>query len=119
MPRTVRSDNDFCYNSRKFLKFVKGYGFNLVTSSPRYPESNKLAEGAVRRVAPIVAIDGSALLEKLSQIKLKIRVQSESEKSSYKTFCIVKDGQHKVVKCFKDGKGAMYSKNEDKFLLHM
>ena len=50
VPRTVRSDNGPCYSCREFLEFSKGYGFNSVTSSPRYPESNGLAEGAVRTV---------------------------------------------------------------------
>ena len=32
------------------MEFANEYGFNLITSSPRYPESNELAEGAVKAV---------------------------------------------------------------------
>ena len=50
VPRIVRSDNGPCYNSKEFLEFAEAYGFYSITSSPRYPESNGLAEGAVRTV---------------------------------------------------------------------
>ena len=50
VPKTVRSDNGPCYSCREFLEFANEFGFNLITSSPRYPESNGLAEGAVRTV---------------------------------------------------------------------
>jgi len=48
--KVVRSDNGPCYNCDEFLKFAKNFGFRLVTSSPRYPESNGMAEGAVKTV---------------------------------------------------------------------
>jgi hypothetical protein len=50
VPKIVRSDNGTCYNCKEFLKFAKEYGFRSITSSPRYPESNGLAESAVRIV---------------------------------------------------------------------
>ena len=42
--KIVRSDNGPCYNSKEFLEFVGAYGLYLITSSPRYPELNGLAE---------------------------------------------------------------------------
>ena len=48
--KIVRSDNGPCYNSKEFLEFVGAYGLYLITSSPRYPELNGLAESVVRTV---------------------------------------------------------------------
>ncbi|XP_067945100.1 uncharacterized protein [Watersipora subatra] len=48
--KIVRSDNGRCYDSDEFRNFAASHGFQLVTSSPRYPQSNGLAEGAVKIV---------------------------------------------------------------------
>ena len=50
VPRTIKSDNGLCYDCREFLELAKAYGFNSVVSTPRYPESNKLADCVVRMV---------------------------------------------------------------------
>jgi hypothetical protein len=50
IPKVVRSDNGSCYNSKEFRNFAIAYGFESVTSSPRYPQSNGLAESAVKTV---------------------------------------------------------------------
>jgi transposase InsO family protein len=52
VPVKVRSDNGGCYNSDLFRKFADayGFGFEATTSSPRYPESNGLAERAIQTV---------------------------------------------------------------------
>ena len=48
VPDKVRSDNGGCYASEAFFLFSKEYGFEHCTSSPRYPESNGLAERSVK-----------------------------------------------------------------------
>jgi len=50
VPEKVRTDNGGCYNSNQFCEFAKSYGFAHSTSSPRYPESNGLAERCVQTV---------------------------------------------------------------------
>ena len=48
IPEVVRSDNGPQYSSREFAQFARNYGFNHVTSSPEYPQSNGEAERAVQ-----------------------------------------------------------------------
>ena len=50
IPRTVMSDNGSQYNSAKMKDFASLYGFSHVTSNPRYPQSNGLAERTVKTV---------------------------------------------------------------------
>ena len=46
-PQVLRSDNAGCYNSQNFKIFAETWGFKQTFSSPRYPESNGLAERSV------------------------------------------------------------------------
>ena len=48
VPRLLISDNGPQFKSRAFSDFAKLWGFEHITSSPRYPQSNGLAERAVR-----------------------------------------------------------------------
>uniref|UniRef100_A0A672HNR1 Gypsy retrotransposon integrase-like protein 1 n=1 Tax=Salarias fasciatus TaxID=181472 RepID=A0A672HNR1_SALFA len=48
IPDTVISDNGPQYASQEFQKFSKLWGFQHVTSSPGYPQSNGKAESAVK-----------------------------------------------------------------------
>jgi transposase InsO family protein len=51
VPETVISDNGPQFmrvNTSKFTAFAKEYGFNHITSSPRYPQSNGFAEAGVK-----------------------------------------------------------------------
>ena len=41
-------DNGPQFSAQEFVRFAKEWDFSLVTSSPRYPQSNSLAEKAVR-----------------------------------------------------------------------
>ena len=47
IPETLRSDNGPQYSSGEFAQFASSYGFNHVTSSPRYAQSNGQVERAV------------------------------------------------------------------------
>ena len=50
IPDTVVSDNGPQFLSEEFQNFAKKWGFKHVTSSPYYPQSNGLAENAVKTV---------------------------------------------------------------------
>ena len=50
IPEVVRSDNGPQYSSKEFSQFASSYGFQHITSSPRYPQSNGQAERIVRIV---------------------------------------------------------------------
>ena len=54
MPERVVSDNGPQYSSADFTAFAKQYGFEHVTSSPRYPQANGKAERAVETVKTIL-----------------------------------------------------------------
>ena len=53
IPENVVSDNDPQYSSQEFAHFAQSYDFNHITSSPRYPKSNGLAEKFVQIVKRI------------------------------------------------------------------
>ena len=70
IPQKVVSDNGPQYASQDFTMFAKEYDFNHVTSSPKYPQSNGLAEKTVqiaKRILEKCRADGKdpylALLE--------------------------------------------------------
>ena len=48
IPLEVVSDNGPQFSSESFSNFAKSYGFKHTTSSPYYPQSNGLAESAVK-----------------------------------------------------------------------
>ena len=48
IPDVLYSDNGPQYSSEEFQKFAREWGFNHVTCSPYHPQSNGLAERAVR-----------------------------------------------------------------------
>ena len=50
IPEVVRSDNGPQYDSAEFTKFAKEWGFQHVTSSPRYAQSNGEVERSVQTV---------------------------------------------------------------------
>ncbi|XP_031571389.1 uncharacterized protein K02A2.6-like [Actinia tenebrosa] len=50
IPEKLITDNGTQYSSSQFTQFAKEYGFEHVTSSPRYPSSNGEAEAAVNTV---------------------------------------------------------------------
>jgi len=50
VPTAIRSDNGGCFIGEQFRQFGKSNDIKLVTSSPRYPQSNGLAESAVKTV---------------------------------------------------------------------
>lgn len=54
IPTKVVSDNGPCYNSREFKQFAESWGFQHVTSSPHYPQSNGLAEKTVQTAKRIL-----------------------------------------------------------------
>jgi transposase InsO family protein len=52
-PEVVMSDNGPQYSSREFSRFSKEWNFLHITSSPRYPRSNGLAERSVQTIKNI------------------------------------------------------------------
>ena len=50
MPEEVVSDNGPQFSLRTFQNFSREYGFEHITSSPLYPQSNGEAERAIRTV---------------------------------------------------------------------
>ena len=50
MPEVIRSDNGPQYASQDFTNFAESYGFQHLTSSPCYPQSNGQAERTVQTV---------------------------------------------------------------------
>ena len=48
--RTLRVDNGVQWTSKLFEDYVKCHGCDLCTSSTRYPESNGLAERAIKTI---------------------------------------------------------------------
>ena len=54
IPDSVRSDNGPQYSSAEFIKFAKEEGFASVTSSPKHPQSNGMAERAVQTAKSVL-----------------------------------------------------------------
>ena len=50
VPDTLVSDNRSQFSSEEFCRFATHWGFEHITSSPRYPQSNGKAENAVKTV---------------------------------------------------------------------
>ena len=50
----MRSDNGPQFNSAEFLKFPKDWGFQSITSSPKYAQSSGEAERAVQPVKSLL-----------------------------------------------------------------
>ena len=55
IPDQLFSDNGQPFSSAKFQEFANSYGFEQVTSSPAYPQSNRKAENAVKTVKNLLA----------------------------------------------------------------
>ena len=49
-PDTLVSDNGSCYAAEAFSNLMKEYAVNHITSSPHYPQSNRLAEKFIQIV---------------------------------------------------------------------
>ena len=59
VPSAVISDNGPCYNSAEFRKFSEDWGFEYITSSPGYPQSNGQSERAVQAVKAMLEKAGN------------------------------------------------------------
>ena len=54
IPKIIVSDNGPEFSSHEHAEFANQYGFKHVTSSPRYPQSNGIAERAVQTAEDIL-----------------------------------------------------------------
>jgi len=54
MPEVARTDIGPCYKNESFSAFVESWGVIHKTSSPRYPESNGMAERSVKTVKDLL-----------------------------------------------------------------
>uniref|UniRef100_A0A5S6Q698 RNA-directed DNA polymerase n=1 Tax=Trichuris muris TaxID=70415 RepID=A0A5S6Q698_TRIMR len=54
IPETVRCDNEPCYSAFEFSEFAKAYQFQLITSSPKYAQSNGEAKRPVATVRKMI-----------------------------------------------------------------
>ena len=50
IPGRLVSDNRRQFSSMEFIKFAKGWGFQHITSLPRYPQSNGKVENSVKTI---------------------------------------------------------------------
>ena len=56
IPHTVVGDNGPQYVSAEMKKFSSMYGFNHVTTSPHYPQSNGFAERMVKTIKKLLSL---------------------------------------------------------------
>ena len=54
VPEVVRSDNGSQYSSAEFQRFAKDWGFQSITSSPKYVQSNGEAERVVQTIKSLL-----------------------------------------------------------------
>ena len=73
IPEVVVYDNGPQFSSEAYASFARQYGFEDVTSSPRYPQSNGEAERAVQTVNNLVKKDGDPYLAMLSYRSTPLR----------------------------------------------
>ena len=66
IPEVLRSDNGPQYASQEFATFAESHGFRLVTSSPRYLQSNGQAERTVQTVKRMLKKSGDMCMALLS-----------------------------------------------------
>ena len=58
IPSVLMSDNEPQFDSSEMKKFANNYGFNHITSSPHYPQSNGLVERTVKTIKGVVKAYG-------------------------------------------------------------
>lgn len=66
IPEIVRSDNRPQYASAEFLAFASSYGFQHITSSPKFPQSNGQAERCVQTIKNLLKKSNDPCLSLLS-----------------------------------------------------
>ena len=66
IPEEIRSDNGPQYSSKEFRVFCQDWGIRHTTSSPRYPQSNGLAERTVRTAKSMLKHNADPLIALLN-----------------------------------------------------
>ncbi len=71
-PRVLTTDNGPQFNCQEFTQFAKSWDFQHVTSSPEYPQSNGLAENAVKQAEKLLEscyLDGTDYMMALLNLR--------------------------------------------------
>lgn len=68
-PHTLMSDNAGQFTSQRFKDFAKQWDVQHITSNPEYPQSNGLAEHAVKQALEKSSSDGSDILLDLLNLR--------------------------------------------------
>ncbi|KAJ8878731.1 hypothetical protein PR048_019317, partial [Dryococelus australis] len=74
IPETVRSDKGTQFTAQEFQRFAKDYGFDHITSSPKFPQSNGVAESAVKVAESILSKSMDPNLGKLPSMQAEVHL---------------------------------------------
>ena len=87
IPATVMSDNGPQYSATAFQTFAKEYEFEHVTSSPKYPQANGMAERAVKQERRSVSSNDGLQIHTIGKWLQSVRVTDGAENTDDSSDC--------------------------------